>query len=118
MPGVNPCTGALGTVALDDQHNVFHVNVNGSGDLWVAGTDGGAASFVPDNPSDASGQGTWTSWFGAKLNRQSNVFGSTFTARLTMSDGSHVTMHDNTDVNLTPNGVTMHHDNPTLSCGG
>lgn len=118
MPGGNPCTGAPGTVVLDDQHNVFHINVNGSGDLWITGTDGGVASFVPTDPSAASGQGSWTSWFGAQLNRQSNVFGSTLTARFSMSDGSHVTMHDNSHAQLTPNGVSITRDHPTFSCGG
>ena len=116
--GANPCTGDPGTVVLDDQHSVFHINVNGAGDAWLTGTDGGSASFLPDNPSAASGQGTWTSWFGGQLNRQSTVFGSTFTARFSLSDGTRVVMHDNSHSTLTPNGVTIAFDHPTLSCGG
>lgn len=116
FPGVNPCTGAPGTVELDDNHSVFHININGAGDAWLTGTDGGSASFAANNPSDASGQGTWTSWFGTKLNKQSTVNGDTMTARFALSDGTHVVLHQNTHATVTPNGVTLWHDHSTFSC--
>lgn len=117
MSGANPCSGAPGTVELDDNHSVFHINVNGAGDAWLTGTDGGSASFTPYSSTDASGQGTWTSWFGTKLNNHSTVNGFTFNVRLSMSDGSFVEIHENGHVTLTPNGVTIQHDYPTFSCG-
>ena len=120
FPGADPCTNPVtpGTVTLNDDHSVFHVNVNGAGDAWLTGTDGGTASFVADSPSALSGQGTWTSWFGGALNRQSMVMSGTMTSRFSLSDGTHVVIHDNSHATLTPNGVTISHDNPTLSCGG
>jgi hypothetical protein len=111
------CTGAPGTVELDDSHSVFHININGAGDAWFTGTDGGPASFTPNNPSDASGQGTWTSWFGTKLNNQSTVNGDTRTIRLSMSDGTSFVFHENSHATLTPNGVTLQHDNVVVTCG-
>src|SRR5215469_7066893 len=75
FPAVDPCTGATGTAELDDSHSVFHINVNSADDAWLTGTDGGTASFTPDNPAAASGSGTWTSWFGAQLNQRSTVNG-------------------------------------------
>ena len=119
FPAVNPCPSAPvpGTVELDDNHSTFHININSAGDAWLTGTDGGTASFTPDNPSDASGQGSWTSWFGTKLNKQSTVNGGTMTIRFSLSDGSAVVIHDNSHATLTPNGVTIQHDNPVVTCG-
>ena len=116
-PGVNPCNGATGTVVTNTDHSVLHVSVNGAGDAWVSGTEGGTASFTADNPSDASGQGTWTAWFGDHFNNRSTTSGSTTTTRIALSDGSHVIIHDNTHTTITPAGVTTTFDHPTLSCG-
>lgn len=111
------CAGAPGIVELDDNHSVFHINVNSARDAWLTGTDGGTASFTPSNPSDPSGQGTWTSWFGEKFNNHSTVNGSTQTIRLHLSDGTEFVFHENTHATLTPGGVTLSHDNLVTSCG-
>lgn len=119
FPNPNPCTGGTGTVELDDNHSVFHINVNGDGDAWLTGTDGGTASFTPDDPSQASGQGTWTSWFGTELNNQSTVNSGTNTVRLKMSDGTHVVIHETTHMTMTPDGnLSASFDHVSVSCGG
>ena len=118
FPGANPCTGDPGTITLNDNHSIFHVNVNGAGDVWVTGTDGGAASFVADSSSAPSGSGTWTSWFGGSLNSTNTVLHSTMHLGIHLSDGSTVTMHDT--MHMTIKGMTpvVVFDKPTLICGG
>jgi hypothetical protein len=118
--GVNPCTTPPepGTIVLNDDHSVFHINVNGAGDAWLTGTDGGRASFAALNPSAASGSGTWTSWFGGQLNNKSMVFGSTMHVGIRLSDGTTVTIHDTFHAMMTATGVMRSFDKPTLTCGG
>lgn len=118
FPSSNPCTGDPGTVTLTDDHSVFHINVNGAGDAWLTGTDGGIASFVADSSSAPSGTGTWTSWFGGQLNNKSAVFGNTIHVGIHLSDGTTVVMHDTGHTTITATGVTKSFDKPTLSCGG
>jgi hypothetical protein len=115
FPGANPCTGDPGTITLNDNHSVFHINVNGAGDAWLTGTDGGAASFTPDNPSAPSGSGTWTSWFGGSMNNKSAVFHSTFNLSIRLSDGSTVTKHDTAHTTITATGVMITFDKPTMT---
>lgn len=63
FPSPNPCTGDPGIVSLYITHQVFHLNVNGAGDVWATGTETGAATFSSsDGGNDYSGH--WTSWFG------------------------------------------------------
>jgi hypothetical protein len=120
FPGVNPCTTPPepGTIVLNDDHAVFHINVNGAGDVWLTGTDGGSASFAALNPSAASGSGTWTSWFGGQMNKRSMVFGSTMHVGIRLSDGTMVTMHDTFHTMMTATGVVRTFNKPTLTCGG
>ena len=117
FPGANPCTGDSGTVTINDDHSVFHVNVNGAGDLWLTGTDGGTTSFTADHPPAPSGSGTWTSWFGASMNSKSAVFHNTFNSTFHLSDGTTVTMHDTAHTTITATGVVISFDKPTLNCG-
>lgn len=114
----DPCTGALGTFTMNDDHSVFHVNVNGAGDVWVTGTDGGTASFAADPPGP-SGSGPWTSWFGGQMNNKSTVFGSTMHLTIRLSDGTSVTMHDVQHMTMTPGGAVMSFNKPTatFNCG-
>ncbi len=69
QPDVNPCDPAdTGTFTMTPKRSVFHVNVNGDGDLWVSSTTNGTATFVPDNPGNVSATGTFANWFGVQLN--------------------------------------------------
>lgn len=117
FPGANPCTGAPGTITLNDNHSVFHVNVNGASDYWVTGTDGGTASFAAQPPAP-SGSGTWTSWFGGRQNNRSAGFASTMHVGIRLSDGTTVTMHDVMHATMTATGAVMSFNKPTLTCGG
>ena len=118
MPGTpDPCssTGDVGTVTLNTDHAVAHVTVNAAGDAWLTETSGGSATYASD-VSTLSGAGSWTGWGGIKLNNQTYVNGFTNTVRFSMSDGTHVTVHDTFHVNVTPNGVNVVPDVPSVSC--
>ena len=109
MPGqADPCssTGESGTVTLNTDHAVSHVTVDASGDAWLTETSGGTATYASD-VSTLSGSGSWTSWGGIKLNNKSYVTGDTSTTRLSMSDGTHVTVHFTNHFNVTANGVAQ-----------
>jgi len=112
----NPCTGAPGTFTMNDNHSVFHLNVNGAGDAWLTGTDGGRASFAAVPPG-ASGSGPWTSWFGAGFNKQSLVMSSTIHLSIRLSDGTSVTMRDVSHLTITPGGAVISFNKPTFTCG-
>jgi hypothetical protein len=111
----DPCTSTLVTVTINDDHSVFHVNVDGAGDVWLTGTDGGTVSV--SGPPD--GSGTWTSWFGASLNNKSAAFTSTFNQHIQLSDGTSVAMRDIAHTTFTPNGPGVSFDKPdmTFNCG-
>ena len=117
MPAIDPCTGGTGVVTLNDAHDVFHVTINGASDGWLTGTDTGTAAFVGD-AGGPTGSGTWTAWFGSEFNRNNMVMHGTFSLRLTLSDGTHVTVHDNSQLVLTPGGAGISFNHPVAICGG
>ena len=112
----NPCTGDPGVVTLYITHQVFHLNVNGAGDLWATGTQTGAATFTSsDGGNNYSGH--WTSWFGEQLNKQNAV--TTDTLNVTMQDaaGDTVSMHQVDHMRFDQYGdVLQVFSQPTLSC--
>jgi hypothetical protein len=117
-PSTDPCTSAPGIFTMNDNHSVFHINVNGAGDVWVTGTDGGTASFAAVSPGP-SGSGPWTSWFGGAINKQSQVLSSTMHLTIRLSDGTSVTMHDVSHMIITPGGPGVSFNKPTatFNCG-
>ena len=119
MPGTpDPCssTGDTGTVTMNTDHAVAHVTVNGDGDAWLTETSGGTATYV-SAVSALSGSGSWTSWGGDELNNQAFVQGFTSTVRFSMSDGTHVTVHDHFHVNVNQSGVNIVPDITNVACG-
>ena len=103
----DPCSpGESGTLTLNTDHAVSHVTVDAAGDAWLTETSGGTATYASD-VSALSGSGSWTSWGGIKLNNKSYVTGDTNTTRLSMSDGTHVTVHFTNHFNVTANGVAQ-----------
>lgn len=115
FPQSNPCTGSPGTVTIT-YNGVFHVTVNKAGDSWATGTQTGDFVFVPDDASQPSYTGHFTTWFGLSDNNQNGVDHSTFTIHGTGSDGSSLTFHDTAHVSTNANGVvTVSFDKAT--CG-
>jgi hypothetical protein len=117
-PSTDPCNGATGTATMNDIHDIFHVNVNGAGDVWITNTDNGTFTFVPDDPTMPSGSGQWSAWFGGSLNNQNTVLTSTFNLTVHLSDGSVVTNHEIMHVTFSASGPNFSFDKPVLSCGG
>jgi hypothetical protein len=113
MPATNPCTGDTGTLTLYITHQVFHINVNGAGDVWVTGTTNGQTTFVPDDPNAPSGTGHWTSWFGGSLNKNNSVLHDTFNLDVHFTNGQTVRFHMINHMSITPGGVSN-----TFSKGG
>jgi hypothetical protein len=117
MPGQNPCLGGTGIVTLAFKHSVFHVNVNGASDLWSTGTSNGTASYVPDDPTQPTFNGTFTNWFGEQENNKNLSLGDTFSVRLSDSLGDHITVHQYDHMTVTPGGIVHHVSAMTFSCG-
>jgi hypothetical protein len=93
QPSLNPCNGDTGMLTMTVTRSIFHVNVNGAGDLWVTGTSEGTITFTPDDSSEPSASGHTTMWFGGSLNNRNAAFTDTFAATLRTTDGHTVTVH-------------------------
>lgn len=115
---VNPCTGASGTVTLT-YNGVFHVTVltsgQGAGTAWATGTLTGDFSFVPDDASQPSFTGHFTTWFGDNNNLRNGTETATFSLHGTGSDGSSLRFHDVAHMSVSATGVTISFDK--ASCG-
>jgi hypothetical protein len=120
QPGaVDPCTGNPGTLTLSFTHQVFHVNVNGAGDLWITGTQNGVATFVPYNTAAPSGDGPWTSWFGGSNNNQNAVYHSTLNARVHFPNGVTASLHEVFHITFSGTGtITSSFDKGSALTGG
>lgn len=105
MPGLDPCTGDTGTLTISFTHQVFHVNVDRDGDLWITGTQNGTLAFVPDDPSAPSGTGSWASWFGGSVNNRNSVMTDTFDAEAHLTTGQTATLHEVDHVTITGTGT-------------
>jgi hypothetical protein len=84
---INPCSGATGTVTTT-QNGVLHVTMHPDGHFHLTGTFTGPFTFVPDDPTQPTFTGRFTTWFGENHNpsRANTTF--TFSVRGTGSDGS------------------------------
>jgi hypothetical protein len=63
FPAANPCTGAPSTATLT-YNGVMHYTVNKAGDVWATGTQTGSFVLVPDDPTQPTYTGHFTTWFG------------------------------------------------------
>jgi hypothetical protein len=117
-PGADPCNPTdTGTITMNNTQDVFHVTVNGAGDVWLTNTDSGTVSFVPDDSTMAGGSGHWTAWFGGSLNRNSAVLHSTFNIAVHLSDGTTLTSHETVHMSMSASGVQISFDKLVLTCG-
>jgi hypothetical protein len=113
MPSANPCSGVHGILTEDFRNEIFHVTVNGAGDVWLTQTQTGSISFVPFNASQPSYSGHIASWFGGSLNKNNSVIHDTSNARLRGSDGSTVALHMVDHTSFSASGIVN-----TFSIGG
>jgi hypothetical protein len=100
----NPCTGAPGMVTIT-YNGVLHVTVNKAG----------AFALTPDDLTQPTYSGHFTTWFGDSDNRRNGVEHSTFTAHGTGSDGSTLRFHDTMHLSVSASGAVVSFDKP--SCG-
>lgn len=118
FPFPNPCTGASGTVTLTF-NGVFHVTEltsgQGAGTDWATGTMTGNFVFTPDDPTQPSFTGHFTTWFGESDNLRNGVQTSIFVIHGTGSDGSTLDFHEVTHLSVSATGITVFFDKPT--CG-
>jgi hypothetical protein len=87
FPEVNPCSGATGTVTVT-YNAIFHVTDDPQGGFHITGTQTGTFTFVPNDASEPSFTGRFTTWFGGNVSTNTDGFWSTFRVRGTGSDGS------------------------------
>jgi hypothetical protein len=100
-------------------NEIFHVTVNGAGDVWLTQTQTGSISFVPFNASQPSYSGHIASWFGGSLNKNNSVIHDTSNARLRGSDGSTVALHMVDHTSFSARGIvtpSRSADSPAAEC--
>ena len=119
MPAIDPCTGDTGTLTILTRRSMFHVTVNGAGDVWVTGSQNGTVTFTPDNPSAPSGSGPWASWFGGSQNNRSSVMHDTFHAEIQLTNGQKVSVHmvDHVTINGTGTVTSQFSKGGAPTCG-
>ena len=115
-PGeTNPCTGATGTIA-DDEQDVFHVTALADGTLQMTGHSTVAVTFTPDDPGQVAYQGHETFAFSETSTSRVFVTTSTNHVRVKGTDGTFITVREVTHLTVSPTGVTATFDRPSFSC--
>jgi hypothetical protein len=118
FPAANPCTGATGTVTLTF-NGILHVTEltsgQGAGTDWATGTMTGDFLLTPDDPTQPSFTGHFTTWFGESDNLHNGVEHSTFSLHGVGSDGSTLHFHEVAHLSVSATGSTIFFDKPT--CG-
>jgi hypothetical protein len=115
MQGANPCNLDPGTITIYFTHQIFHVNVNGAGDIWLTGTQNGTATFTSSD-GGANGSGPWASWFGASLNNRNAAFTDTFAMTIKDSAGDTIVNTEVDHTTITATGVVNSFSKPDLTC--
>lgn len=114
----NPCTGVSGTVT-ETYNGAFHVTEltsgQGAGTLWATGTLTGDFVFTPDDATQPSYAGHFTTWFGDNNNLQNGTETETLSIHGTGSDGSTLRFHEVSHMSVSATGTTLFFDRPT--CG-
>ena len=114
-PDVNPCSGATGTFS-QTYSGVFHSTVLPNGTSWFTGTLHGTVSFVPDDSTQPSYAGKFTTWFGDENNLRNEVEHETFRAILRGTDGSVVMAHETFHMGTSANGPSVSFDKMRFTC--
>lgn len=112
FPSPNPCTGTPGSVTITF-NGVFHVTTLANGTFWATGTQTGTFTFTPDDPTQLSASGRFTSWFGDNNNLQNGSETSILSVRGTNSDGTTFVAHDVAHLSVSASGITLSFDKPT-----
>jgi len=115
-PGeTNPCTGATGTIA-DDEQDVFHITVLANRTLNLTGHSTVDITFTPDDPGQVAYQGHETSALSETATSRIFVTTSTSHVRVKGTDGTFLTVRAVTHLTVSPSGITAVFDRPTFAC--
>jgi hypothetical protein len=115
-PGeTNPCTGAIGTIA-DDEQDVFHITALADGTLHLTGHSTVTVTFTPDDPAQVAYAGHETFAFSESDNSHNFVTTTATHVRVKGTDGTFVTVGEVAHLTVSPNGVAVAFDRPTLIC--
>jgi hypothetical protein len=115
-PGeTNPCTEATGTI-IDDEQDLFHATALADGTLHLTGHATVAVTFTPDDPAQVAYEGHETFAFSESSNSRNFVTTTTSHVRVKGTDGTFVTVRETAHLTVTPTGVTVSFDKPTLTC--
>ena len=112
---VNPCSGATGTLT-QTYSGVFHSTELPNGTSWFTGTLHGTFSFVPDDSTQPSYAGKFTTWFGDENNLRNEVENETFRVRLLGTDGSVLMAHDTAHMGTSASGLSFSFDKMRFTC--
>jgi hypothetical protein len=115
-PGeTNPCTQATGTI-IDDEQDLFHITDLADGTLHLTGHATVAVTFTPDDPAQVAYEGHETFAFSESSNSRNFVTTTNSHVRVKGTDGTFVTVRETAHLTVTPTGVTVSFDKPTLTC--
>jgi hypothetical protein len=115
-PGeTNPCTEATGTI-IDDEQDLFHITALADGALHLTGHATVTVTFTPDDPAQVAYEGHETFAFSESSNSRNFVTTTTSHVRVKGTDGTFVTVRETAHLTVTPTGVTVSFDKPTLTC--
>ena len=114
-PDRNPCSGATGTVSMT-YSGVFHSTVLPNGTSWFTGTLHGTFSFVPDDSTQPSYAGKFTTWFGDENNLRNEVEHETFRGKLLGTDGSTLMVHETAHMGTSASGMSFSFDKLRFTC--
>jgi hypothetical protein len=89
---VNPCSGVRGTQTIDFS-SVLHFTAVDNDAFHVTGTLTGTFTFVPEDPSQPTYTGHFTSWFNLIVNSSNSTTTQTLNVVLKGSDGSQLKEH-------------------------
>lgn len=113
-----PCTDIPANITLTYNgvlHAVGLTSGVGAGTFWATGTETGTAYAAPLDPSLPTYTGHFTTWFGDNNNLHNGSETSTFSVKLTGSDGSSVVFHEVQHLSVSASGITTSFDKPV--CG-
>jgi hypothetical protein len=115
-PGeTNPCTGAIGTIA-DEEQDVFHITALADGTFHLTGHSTVTVTFAPDDPTQVTYAGHETFAFSQTGNSRNFVTTTTSHVRVKGTDGTFVTVAEVAHLTVSATWVTVSFDRPTLIC--
>ncbi len=85
------CGAPSGTVS-GSGNAVFHITVNGAGDVWITTTQEAWFTLVPDTGT-VTYSGHFAAWFGLSDNNRNEVVHDILNVRATGSDGSSISFN-------------------------